>query len=69
MKISRGVIRLKLCQTARKGRSHDLFTNFDRHFFFICAEATIVPLNLKRNDLMSHAVCSNSFSLPTTKEF
>ena len=63
MKISRGVLQLKLCQTAYKSRPHDLFTHFDRHFG-ICAGANIVPLNLTRNDFMSHA-CSMQF----VKEF
>ena len=29
MKISRGVLQLKLCQTVRKRRPHDFFTHFD----------------------------------------
>ena len=54
MKISRGVLQLKLCQKARKRRPHDFFTHFGA-IFGRCAQANIVPLNLKRNDFMSPA--------------
>ena len=37
---------------------HMIFSLILTVIFLICAEANIVPLNLKRNDFMSHAVCS-----------
>ena len=46
MKISTGVLQLKLCQTARKRRPHYLFTHFDRHFL-ICAEANKVSCDMQ----------------------
>ena len=58
MKISRGVIQLKLCQRP-VNVDHMIFSLILAVIFWICAEANIVPLNLKRNDF--HVACGMQF--------
>ena len=71
MKISRGIFSSNVVKQP-VNVDHMIFSLSLSLIFWICAEANIVPLNLKRKYFKSYAICSlwrNSVSLSTLKSF